>query len=670
MRGLSILDSVLNDFNWPVKEKNQFIGELKMKNITKAYDTKSDMVTTDINFKQTQTFSDEIISLKKKWDSDPDKYSSTTLGVSNQNMSPREFFNYYRKQTDIDALQNYGVPNTYHLISNSVNNRKESKRGELFMIRTRYAYSMITGVSDSNFFPVSMIDNSDDVGTKIQHLLLKDRGNLTAVLMRYNEEILNVNQWKNILDGIESNPFNEFKLKNKRFKETIKRSKSILSKHIKPAERLNTKYSLKTMLGSDVWDEWYNFEHAVNLRISYETLGVHTNEMQAYNNTETNWIEYNFLTSAITLSSYYDSDSIDKSQLVDIHNSCVNEGVFMGEKDLLARVKHKKQEGFESWFPIDYSALEELPWSDFINEMARSSQTATKKKKKAWQDLFSKKDKKDRFITYDVVNDNVQLIKGISKLVKIEEFESELESFISADKEKRNITNIRELSLQYHTNVGILTRASKELSKKVYKDRGKDNGRRIKVADKILDVMIKAIKDGEPVVFMDTSLSITKMTRYQKFFKKFIDKAEAELDVLAKGGKLPFDSDYWWSELKQGLADRHIYPNRDGILSVWDRKDYGMFVKHEIDFSNKTGLSECHMNPKGQETTDNIFLGLTLDNILNGKRPIKNLQQYISGFEVDMDEWLKNNEDPQNRAYVTRMLDEVINDIWLKIGNN
>ena len=216
MRGLSILDSVLNDFNWPVKEKNQFIGELKMKNITKAYDTKSDMVTTDINFKQTQTFSDEIISLKKKWDSDPDKYSSTTLGVSNQNMSPREFFNYYRKQTDIDALQNYGVPNTYHLISNSVNNRKESKRGELFMIRTRYAYSMITGVSDSNFFPVSMIDNSDDVGTKIQHLLLKDRGNLTAVLMRYNEEILNVNQWKNILDGIESNPFNEFKLKNKK----------------------------------------------------------------------------------------------------------------------------------------------------------------------------------------------------------------------------------------------------------------------------------------------------------------------------------------------------------------------------------------------------------------------------------------------------------------------
>ena len=76
------------------------------------------------------------------------------------------------------------------------------------------------------------------------------------------------------------------------------------------------------------------------------------------------------------------------------------------------------------------------------------------------------------------------------------------------------------------------------------------------------------------------------------------------------------------------------------------------------------------MNPKLQETTDNIFLGLPLDNELNGKKPIKNLQRYISEFEVNMDEWLKNNEDRENRTYTTRMLNEVINDIWLKIGNN
>ena len=151
------------------------------------------------------------------------------------------------------------------------------------------------------------------------------------------------------------------------------------------------------MLGADIWDEWYNFDQSLNLRIRYETLGVHTNEMQAYNNSETNWIECNFLTSKITLDSYYDSDSIDKNQLNNIHSACIDEDVFLGEVDhFLSKVKHKKQEGFESWFPIDYSALEVLSWNDFINQMSRKT-NADKKKKEAWKDLFSKKDKKDQF---------------------------------------------------------------------------------------------------------------------------------------------------------------------------------------------------------------------------------------------------------------------------------
>ena len=674
MRSLDILESVLIDFNWSRNERLTLIkqiGESKMNSAKLTNENK--MIIEPIPYQQKsepKSFSDRVKALKVLWDSDPKKYSSTPLGVYNTNMSPKEYFTYVRRQSDIDALEEFKLSDQNHLISNSPNNRKESKTGDLFVIRMRYSYTMIAGVSDSNFFPLSLIDNSDDVGEKIKHLILKDRGNLTSVLKRYDEEVLNVNQWQKVFEGIESNPFNEFKLKNDRFKKILKRSKSILSKHVKPIERINTKYSLKTMLGADVWDEWYNFDQSLNIRITYETLGVHTNEMQAYNNTETNWIEYNFLTSAITLSSYYDSDSIDKSQLINIHNSCIDEDVFTGKKDhFLSKVKHKKQEGFESWFPIDYSALETLSWDDFINQLSRSKQTADKKKKKAWSDLFSKKDKKDKFITYDIVNENISLIKSISNLPKSEEFESELESFISVDK-SRNITNIKDLSLKNHYNVGIITRASKELSKKIYKSRD-DNSRRVKVAEKLLDTMVKAIKDGELKVFInDTDLSNTTMTRYNYFYKKVIKKTEVVLDALANNGKLPFDSDYWWSELRQGLAENHIFANRDGILLVWDQKDYGMFVKHEINFSHKTGLSECHMNPKLQETTDNIFLGLPLDNELNGKKPIKNLQRYISEFEVNMDEWLKNNEDRENRTYTTRMLNEVINDIWLKIGNN
>ena len=619
--------------------------------------------------KKSDTFSVKILNLKKLWDFDPKKYSSTPIGVYNTNMSPKEFFTYFRKQSDIDALENYGLSNHNHLVSNSPNNRKESKEGDLFVIRMRYAYTMVAGVSDSNFFPISLIDNSDDVEESIHHLILKDRGNLTSVLMRYNEEVLNVNQWQKVFEGIESNPFNEFKLKNNRFKEILKRSKSMLSKHVKPVERINVKYSLKSMLGDDKWDEWYNFDHSLNLRIVYETLGVHTNEMQAYNNTETNWNEYNFLTSEITLSSYYDSGAIDKSQLINIHNACIDEDVFLGKKShFLSKVKHKKQEGFESWFPIDYSALESLSWDDFINQLARSKQTADKKKKKAWTDLFSKKDKKDKFIAYNIVNENISLIKAIADLPKSEEFESELQSFISADK-ARKITNIKDLSLTNHYNVATLVRASKEISKKIYKSRD-DNGRRVQIAEKLLGIMTNAIKDGELKVFINnTDLSITTMTRYTTFFKKAIDKCETEMNALSKGGKLPFDSDYWWSELLKELGERWVQLTRKGKLTVYDRKDYGMFVKHELDFENKTGLSECHMDPKGQETTDNIFLGLPFDNELNGKKPIKNLQQYISEFEIDIDEWIKNNNDTENRLQHTREINDSIKSIWLRIGN-
>ena len=183
--GLIILDSVLRDFGWPYETRNTLIGELQMENLT----TNKIKESNTMNFENQQSFSDKVISVKNLWDSNSDKYSSTPLGVYNTNMSPKEYFTYVRKQSDIDSLEEYGVPNTYHLVSNSPNNRKESKTGDLFMIRTRYAYTMIAGVSDSNFFPVSLIDNSDDVGDKISHLILKDRGNLTSVLMRYNSSL-------------------------------------------------------------------------------------------------------------------------------------------------------------------------------------------------------------------------------------------------------------------------------------------------------------------------------------------------------------------------------------------------------------------------------------------------------------------------------------------------
>ena len=115
----------------------------------------------------TDSFKDTIIYLKNKWDSDPTKYSSTPLGAYNDNMSPLEFFKLVIKSTELKNLASYGDAGTFHLISNSPNNREPSTSGELFEIRNMYAFAIIVGIADPNFFPLSLIDNSDGVENKI-----------------------------------------------------------------------------------------------------------------------------------------------------------------------------------------------------------------------------------------------------------------------------------------------------------------------------------------------------------------------------------------------------------------------------------------------------------------------------------------------------------------------
>ncbi len=124
--------------------------------------------------------------------------------------------------------------------------------------------------------------------------------------------------------------------------------------------------------------------------------------------------------------------------------------------------------------------------------------------------------------------------------------------------------------------------------------------------------------------------------------KRYSKKADEELNVLDRAGASPFDTGYWWEKLKRKLSDELIYPNSGtGILLVYDKKEDGQFIKHEIDFKHKTGLEECHMDPKKMKTSDNMFLGLPHDNYDNGNTPINNLRKYISKFQINMDGWLK-----------------------------
>jgi hypothetical protein len=159
--------------------------------------------------------------------------------------------------------------------------------------------------------------------------------------------------------------------------------------------------------------------------------------------------------------------------------------------------------------------------------------------------------------------------------------------------------------------------------------------------------------------------------RYEEWFKKIFKKADEELNVLDRAGASPFDTGYWWEKLKRKLSDELIYPNSGtGILLVYDKKEDGQFIKHEIDFKHKTGLEECHMDPKKMKTSDNMFLGLPHDNYDNGNTPINNLRKYISKFQINMDGWLKQNPNMNvGIVQATRVITDSIAEIWDELGN-
>ena len=193
----------------------------------------------------------------REWKKDPERYSSTHDGVFNTEMSPEKFYDVFVTPEMVKSMEEEMEK---ELVGSSPLNRPPSKSGILFKTRMKYGFMIVCGVSDSNFFPITVIDDSDGLENKIGYCLLKDRGNITFVLAKHHEKLLNVNEWSTLISDIEKDSFNEFKLKNKRFSEIIKRVKKTLSKYKTYNERTKNYFSLKEILGKKVWDVSSNIE--------------------------------------------------------------------------------------------------------------------------------------------------------------------------------------------------------------------------------------------------------------------------------------------------------------------------------------------------------------------------------------------------------------------------
>ncbi len=391
-----IKPKVTNGINNNMKSNNKKINKdkveiIRLKKQVRELKLDKPIEKITIEMPDSTSWKETVSNYREMFLERPD-YFQGPQGVFNYSMSPRELLDHFLTPQQV-KLEGSKLMEKTHKISNSTLNRKPSTNGELFLNRHFYCFNIVTGYADMNFFPLSMIDNRD-IEKAIYHIMLKDRGNLTYILKKGEEAILTVNQWNSILGGMDDDDkFNQYLLKCERYLEILNDAKDNLSQYHSSHDRENQKLSLKEVVGDDVYTEWLDAPQGINLRCKWETLGVHTNEMQKYNNNETNWIEYNFLNTSLGIKGYYQPEEIADEALAEIHNLCVDNDVFVGNKTFLKNVKYQNSEGFESWFIIENVANSDGEWNTFINTVVRNAQTPTKRQLDNWEKLFSKKEK-------------------------------------------------------------------------------------------------------------------------------------------------------------------------------------------------------------------------------------------------------------------------------------
>jgi len=610
-------------------------------------------------------YEEEMTEFSKMCLENPSEYSSRHEGTYSINMSPATLFYYFKSPEEIDRLRKSNLNKPFYM-GNSDENRDPSKKGDLLKVRMKYGYMGIIGVSDFNFFPASLVDTSDGISLEdfgeygYTHLQLKDRGNLTSIIKRYDEAILTINEWDRLIKKIEEDSSYEHKLKNPNCRKIIDGTKEILKGYTKEKDRTSKRLSLKEVLTSGVFNEWYYNDKAVNLRVRFETFGIHCEEMRHYNNTELGWCQYNHLQTDLGVMSRYNPDEYDPNGLSKVHSLCQDEDVFLGCKTFLSGVQHTNKEGFESWFPIDYTACEELAWKEFINQITRSSKEGTKVKICAWRELLKSKDADSNFIMSNKCGDNIELIKSISELPEVGLYEDTLSTMIK-NNHNLDINNVINLTLKKHFNVAIVVRAVKEISKFIHKQRDSVT-RRVTIAQEFLTDCKKHMEDGRLDILTDKKISSTVQSRYDNFFNTVIKKTKKRLDKPND-----FNSDDFWLDLKTELAKNSI--SVDVPLSVYDRTDFGVWVERDIDFTKKDGMDDCHRDGKKTKTKKNMFVHLSENNQkVQKNKPIKDMGKYMDEINDDLNDWHTKNGGGMNiRVHNTLILNKCVLDVYKKV---
>ena len=285
-----------------------------------------------------------LINLKEKWFGNVEKW----LGkYSNYFISPANLDYYWhnkgsqKEKREVDSENSPGnrSPNYFH----------RSKR----IMKISYLIGQVCYAQDYNQLPVSIIYATTNDEKKYDNPLAKDRGtNNFYISKREDEQSISV--WRGVLSRLEKVHSEEYikncakifeEVKNKRLQKNIIRIKELI-KGKKP-------FSIISAVPTNIWDEWWNDEEFIAIRIKFESYNSHTSEMERMQDNDNKWIWFkHIMSNGVTplihnYPSLYTADTLDN-----IYNHISAKLLFQGSVDkIMTNIPNQTTEEYENVIP-------------------------------------------------------------------------------------------------------------------------------------------------------------------------------------------------------------------------------------------------------------------------------------------------------------------------------
>jgi hypothetical protein len=576
-------------------------------------------------------FNEWVSEKYKLWFGDKKKWKNR---VANFKLSPKELEYYWQNKDDNkEPISPESPGEVSPSIKNSPANRPPNWRHKVTKAE-KYLYLLanICYIRDYNVLPISMISQ---VGKYFKTLLAKDRGTFNFYLSKKDVKC-SISHWKRVLNLIDKQDYKS----DERLVKVINRIKHLVGK--------KSAFSLREAIPNDIWEDWYNDEEAIIVRMKFESFKAHKGEMTRLNNTTNPWVVHNHIMADKILPLVVENDNTySETILDDIYNEACKYDLFMGQG--FVSVPHQKIEEFEGFLPWLYTSLNykyKDDLSSIVNILSRDSESNTKLKKIAYEESFKSycvtnpskpKFEDNQFYT------NIKYLNRVGEHDGLSNFKNALSTLMTSHNKLKNRTkkqmpaNITDLRPNKWDTFMVNAFCIKHALNVVYK--GVSVSR-----ERTLGMISEFYKQAEIMLQDDTIIDnlISEngglANRYEYFWKLVTDKT---IDVKKSQMSGKFDFEVLEHILISDFQKAGLFMNKDTeIYDVASSTEVQIFkpMDNEMDRLGEKG----HLIPTDELHYGNCVVQSPENNEYNDNHPIEDIDDYIENYMKVVNEVVDN----------------------------